>query len=93
MKGCTSNHPAGEEPEEGNSLLVEFILEPDGDQTVLRVVESGLDLLAWSTAEKQAYADEHIDGWGDFLTNTGPRSARTPVTCTGTRRRGTCIRA
>lgn len=61
------NHPSGEAPAEGNSLLVEFTLEPGEGETVLRVVESGLDLLAWSTTDKQAYADEHNEGWADFL--------------------------
>ena len=61
------NHPAGDEPVESNSLLVEFTLEAVGEQTRVRVVESGLDLLAWSTADKQRYADEHNEGWADFL--------------------------
>ena len=61
------NHPAGEEPEAGNSLLVEFTLAGEGAQTRLRVVESGLDLLAWPAAEKQRYGDEHNEGWGKFL--------------------------
>ena len=61
------NHPAGDEPAAGNSLLVEFTLEGVGEQTRLRVVESGLDPLAWPTAEKQRYADEHNGGWGKFL--------------------------
>jgi len=61
------NHPAGEEPAAGNSLLVEFNLASAGEQTRVRVVEAGLDLLAWSTADKQRYADEHEAGWGDIL--------------------------
>jgi uncharacterized protein YndB with AHSA1/START domain len=61
------NHPAGEDPADGNSLLVEFILDGEGERTRLRVVESGLGLLAWPDAEKQRYADEHTAGWGDFL--------------------------
>jgi uncharacterized protein YndB with AHSA1/START domain len=61
------NQPAEEEPAPGNSLLVEFTLEGDGEQTRLTVVESGLDLLTWSSTEKQRYADEHNGGWADFL--------------------------
>jgi uncharacterized protein YndB with AHSA1/START domain len=62
------NYPAGEEPAAGNSILVEFTLEPDGDErTHLRVVESGHELLAWPDAEKDRYTREHGDGWGDFL--------------------------
>ena len=38
--------PGGEEPVEGNSTLVEFTLQPEGDGTRLRVVESGFASLA-----------------------------------------------
>jgi uncharacterized protein YndB with AHSA1/START domain len=62
------NHARGEEPVAGNSMLVEFTLTPEGDErTRLRVVESGHELLPWSDAEKQRYADEHGGGWPTFL--------------------------
>jgi uncharacterized protein YndB with AHSA1/START domain len=62
------NHPRGEEPVAGNSMLVEFTLTPDGDErTRLRVRESGHELTTWPDAEKQRYAAEHQEGWGDFL--------------------------
>jgi uncharacterized protein YndB with AHSA1/START domain len=62
------NHPAGAEPVVGNSLLVEFTLVAEGsERTRLRVVESGLDLLAWPDAEKERYAEEHNGGWATFL--------------------------
>jgi uncharacterized protein YndB with AHSA1/START domain len=62
------NHPAGEEPIVGNSMLVEFTLTQEAaERTRLRVVESGHELLTWPDAEKQRYADEHQHGWGDFL--------------------------
>jgi uncharacterized protein YndB with AHSA1/START domain len=62
------NHPSGEEPVAGNSMLVEFTLVPEGDErTRLRVVESGLDLLAWPDAEKDRYAQEHLGGWATFM--------------------------
>jgi uncharacterized protein YndB with AHSA1/START domain len=62
------NYPSGEEPTVGNSMLVEFTLTPEGDeQTRLRVVESGHELRDWPDAEKQRYADEHRNGWGEFL--------------------------
>ena len=62
------NHPAGEEPVAGNSVLVEFTLVAEGsEQTRLRVVESGLDQLAWTDAEKERYAAEHNGGWPTFL--------------------------
>jgi uncharacterized protein YndB with AHSA1/START domain len=62
------NHPHGEEPAAGNSMLVEFTLTPEGaERTRLRVVESGHESLGWPDAEKQRYADEHQGGWGEFL--------------------------
>jgi uncharacterized protein YndB with AHSA1/START domain len=62
------NHPRGEDPVAGNSMLVEFTLTPDGaERTRLRVVESGHELRAWPDAEKQRYADEHREGWGEYL--------------------------
>src|SRR5260370_14773895 len=42
------NHPHGEEPVAGNSMLVEFTLTPEGDErTRLRVVESDHELRTW----------------------------------------------
>jgi uncharacterized protein YndB with AHSA1/START domain len=62
------NHPLGEEPVAGNSVLVEFTLVPvGGRRTLLRVVESGHQLLAWPQEEKERYAEEHSGGWGTFL--------------------------
>jgi uncharacterized protein YndB with AHSA1/START domain len=62
------NHPRGEEPVGGNSMLVEFTLTPEGDErTRLRVTESGHELRDWPEEEKQRYADEHREGWVEFL--------------------------
>jgi uncharacterized protein YndB with AHSA1/START domain len=62
------NYPREEEPEVGNSMLVEFTLTPVGEErTHLRVVESGHELRDWPDSEKQRYADEHQHGWGEFL--------------------------
>jgi uncharacterized protein YndB with AHSA1/START domain len=61
------NHPAGEEPAAGNSVLVEFTLVGEGERTRLRVVESGHELLAWSDGEKDRYAEEHNGGWATFM--------------------------
>jgi uncharacterized protein YndB with AHSA1/START domain len=62
------NHPHGAEPVVGNSMLVEFTLTPEGsERTHLRVVESGHELRDWPDAEKERYADEHQEGWGEFL--------------------------
>ena len=62
------NHPRDEKPVVGNSMLVEFTLTPIGDErTRVRVSEGGHEVRDWSEAEKQRYADEHREGWGDFL--------------------------
>jgi uncharacterized protein YndB with AHSA1/START domain len=62
------NHPHAEEPVAGNSMLVEFTLTPeDAERTRLRVIETGHELRSWPDAEKQRYADEHQEGWGEFL--------------------------
>jgi uncharacterized protein YndB with AHSA1/START domain len=62
------NHPAGEQPVRGNSVLVEFTLTASGpSRTHLRVVESGHERLAWTDAEKECYAKEHNGGWADYL--------------------------
>jgi uncharacterized protein YndB with AHSA1/START domain len=62
------NHPGGEQPVAGNSMLVEFTLAPEGDaRTRLRVTESGHELLAWPEAEKERYSDEHRGGWAEYL--------------------------
>jgi uncharacterized protein YndB with AHSA1/START domain len=62
------NHPNGEKPVAGSSVLVEFTLtSSDAERTHLRVVESGHELLAWPDAKKERYTTEHTGGWGDFL--------------------------
>jgi uncharacterized protein YndB with AHSA1/START domain len=62
------NYPPGQEPADGNSILVEFTLTPEGeDRTRLRVTESGHELRDWPEAEKQRYADEHNHGWPEFF--------------------------
>ena len=62
------NHPHGQEPVVGNSMLVEFTLTPEGaERTRLRVVESGHEQRDWPDEEKQRYADEHRQGWGEFF--------------------------
>jgi uncharacterized protein YndB with AHSA1/START domain len=62
------NHPRGQEPVVGNSMLVEFSLTPQGEErTLLRVTESGHELRDWADEEKQRYSDEHREGWGEFL--------------------------
>lgn len=55
--------PAGEEPAEGNSTLVEFTLEPEGDGTRLRVVESGFASLATSDEQRHRNVESNTGGW------------------------------
>ncbi len=62
------NHPPGEKPVVGNSILVEFTLLPESDErTRLRVTESGHERRDWPDEEMQRYADEHREGWGEFF--------------------------
>jgi uncharacterized protein YndB with AHSA1/START domain len=62
------NHPAGETPAPGNSVLVEFTFHAESsERTRLRVMESGLDALSWPEADKSKYAEEHNEGWAHFL--------------------------
>ena len=56
--------PQGVAPTRANAVLVEFTLLAEGDErTRLRVVETGLDEVAWSDDEKARYADDHRHGW------------------------------
>ena len=55
--------PGGEEPVEGNSTLVEFTLEPEGDATRLRVVESGFASLATSEEQRAKNVESNTGGW------------------------------
>ena len=51
------------EPGEGTSTFVEFLLEPEGEGTRMRVIESGFDRLDWAEPERARYAGENTDGW------------------------------
>ena len=73
------NHPREEEQAVGNSMLVEFTLTPEGyERTLLRVTESGRELLGWPDAEKERYCQRHQEGWGGSSTASPrwPRSTR-----------------
>ncbi len=71
-------HPVGAEARKDNSLLVEFTLAPEGENTRLRVVETGLDEIEWSDEQKSTYADEHNSGWGTHLPNLRAYASRQP---------------
>ena len=55
--------PGGEEPDEGNSTLVEFTLQPEGDATRLCVVESGFGSLAASEEQRATNVKGNTEGW------------------------------
>jgi uncharacterized protein YndB with AHSA1/START domain len=55
--------PAGVEPAEGNSTLVEFTLNEEGEGTRLHVVESGFRELDDTDEEKAKYAEGNTEGW------------------------------
>jgi uncharacterized protein YndB with AHSA1/START domain len=55
--------PAGAEPVEGNSTLVEFTLTPEGEATRLRVVESGFAALACSDEQRAKNLAGNTEGW------------------------------
>ncbi len=62
------NFPENQEPAEGNSMLVEFTLTPEGDdRTRLRVTEGGHEGRDWPDEEKQRYTDDHQKGWAAHL--------------------------
>ena len=55
--------PLGVDVQPGNSTLVEFTLTAEGDETRLRVVESGFRTLSGSDEEREKYAAENTGGW------------------------------
>jgi uncharacterized protein YndB with AHSA1/START domain len=57
----------GEELREDNSTLVEFTLTPEGDQTRLRVVESGFAALAGSPELRRQAVQDNTRGWPQEL--------------------------
>jgi uncharacterized protein YndB with AHSA1/START domain len=59
--------PEGSPARADNSMLVEFLLEPEGRGTRLRVVESGFDTIDWSDEKKAKYAENHSRGWTTLL--------------------------
>jgi uncharacterized protein YndB with AHSA1/START domain len=53
----------GEEIREDNSTLIEFTLTREGDQTRLRVVESGFATLPASEELRRNVIKDHTNGW------------------------------
>lgn len=52
---------------EGHFTLVEFLLRPEGEGTMLRVLESGFAGLPSSEEYNAELAARHEGGWGTFL--------------------------
>jgi uncharacterized protein YndB with AHSA1/START domain len=72
-------HRAGEAPTAANSVLVELTLTAETpERTRLRVVESGLEHVAWPEADKETYAAEHRSGWATYLTRLADLRAEHP---------------
>jgi uncharacterized protein YndB with AHSA1/START domain len=57
----------GQELREDNSTLVEFTLTSEGDQTRLRVVESGFSTLAGSEETRGQALKDNTGGWPQVL--------------------------
>lgn len=57
----------GQEPDQGNSTLIEFTLSPEGTATRLRVTESGFARLTASEAKRRKALDDNTDGWAKVL--------------------------
>ena len=71
--------PAHEEVHDGNSTLVEFTLTPEGEQTRLRVVESGFRLLDLPEEEQAKYAEGNTKGWRSELDELRAYAAGVPA--------------
>lgn len=66
----------GETLAEGNSTLVEFSLAPEGDATLVKVVESGFAELAVSEDKQLRHAEENTEGWKGELGHLAEHAAR-----------------
>ena len=59
-----------------NSMLVEFLLQAEGGNTRLRVVESGFDEVDWTDEAKSKYFDDHKRGWQTLIGRLGDYAKR-----------------
>lgn len=60
-------YPEGENPQEGNSLLVTFELSARGEGTLLRMTETGFREKGWEVAVLERQYREHGEGWDYYL--------------------------
>jgi uncharacterized protein YndB with AHSA1/START domain len=66
------SHPDGATPAPDNSILVTFTLAAEGPaRTRLRVVETGLDEVAWTDEQKSGYVEDHNHGWSVHIGRLG----------------------
>jgi uncharacterized protein YndB with AHSA1/START domain len=77
------NYPDGAEPGPSNAPLVEFTLEPRGEGTHLKIVESGLDSVDRSDDEKETYFAEHASGWSVIVERLSTYAAEQRSTVAG----------
>jgi uncharacterized protein YndB with AHSA1/START domain len=57
----------GEKPRKESSTLVEFTLTPQGEQTRLRVVETGFSRLLMNESERAEQFKDNTEGWASEL--------------------------
>lgn len=62
----------GEPALQGNSFLVTFEIEPDGDGSVLLMTETGFRERGWDEAAVAEAYREHGEGWDYHLARLGP---------------------
>lgn len=61
----------GAVPGPSNSLLVRFELEPAGEGTRVRMVETGFREQGWEAAVLEAHYQDHVQGWNHFIPRLG----------------------
>jgi uncharacterized protein YndB with AHSA1/START domain len=69
----------GEEIREDNSTLIEFTLSSEGDQTRLRVVESGFAALVGGEQLRAKAHEDNTGGWKQVIDQLAERAERTSV--------------
>lgn len=55
---------ADQPPQESTSTMVEFTLQPEGEGTLVRVVESGFETLDADKGQRARRIAENVQGWG-----------------------------
>ncbi|HEY6888337.1 MAG TPA: SRPBCC domain-containing protein [Solirubrobacter sp.] len=60
-------HPDGEAATASNSMLVTFVLTPQGAGTLLSLTEEGMREQGWEAAVLEAYYQGHDEGWTEHL--------------------------